>query len=124
MGKICFQPMVCCKHFHNPAIYKRTTSHDLGENYFLRSKSMSEEEQPPRRPLTSGGAQPPVKPRPHKEVNRRELVNGVIATLSGVRRYDTLKIRGIVQGQRAIALVDVGATHNFIDVAWVSRRAL
>jgi hypothetical protein len=41
MGKICFQPMVCCKHFHNPAIYKRTTSHDLGENYFLRSKSMS-----------------------------------------------------------------------------------
>jgi hypothetical protein len=33
-------------------------------------------------------------------------------------------IRGIVWEQRAIALVDGGAIHNFIDAAWVSRRAL
>jgi hypothetical protein len=39
-------------------------------------------------------------------------------------RYDTLRIRGTIQGQRAIALIDGGATHNFIDVALVSRRAL
>jgi hypothetical protein len=45
-------------------------------------------------------------------------------TLSGVPRYDTLCIRGIIQGQRAIALIDGGATHNFIDASLVSRQAL
>jgi hypothetical protein len=37
MGNFFFQPMVCCKHFHNPATYKRTTNHDLGEKIFLKS---------------------------------------------------------------------------------------
>jgi hypothetical protein len=45
-------------------------------------------------------------------------------TLSGVPKYDTLRIRGIIQGQRAISLIDGGATHNFIDASLVSRRAL
>jgi hypothetical protein len=45
-------------------------------------------------------------------------------TLSGVPRYDTLQIRGTIQGQRAIALIDGGATHNFIEASLVSRWAL
>jgi hypothetical protein len=72
-----------------------------------------------------GGAQAPTKSQPRKEGNRRAPAKGVIATLSGVPRYDTLWIRGTIQGQWAIAPIDGGATHNFIDVAWVvARRAL
>jgi hypothetical protein len=45
-------------------------------------------------------------------------------TLSGVPRYDTLRIRGIIQGQWEITLIDGGATHNFIDASLVLRWAL
>jgi hypothetical protein len=45
-------------------------------------------------------------------------------TLCGVPRYDTLQIGGTIQGHQEIALIDGGATHNFIDASLVSRRAL
>ena len=38
-----------------------------------------------------------------------------IATLTGVPTFHTIKIRGSIQGQHAIALIDGGAPHNFID---------
>jgi len=83
------------------------------------------EEQPPRRPPTPARTHPPVVPQPHDQANRRKPAKGgVIATLSGVPRYDTLRIKGTIQGQRAIALIDGGATHNFINASLVSRRAL
>jgi hypothetical protein len=94
------------------------------ESTSSEEEPLHEEEQPPRRPPTPGGAQPSVKPQPREEVKRQAPTKGVIATLSGVPRYDTLRIRGIIQGQRAITLVDGGETHNFIDAAWVARRAL
>jgi hypothetical protein len=82
-------------------------------------------EQPPRRPLTPAGAHPPVVPQPPKQDNRRKPTKGgVIATLSGLPRYDTLQIKGTIQGQREIALIDGGATNNFVDASLVSRRAL
>jgi hypothetical protein len=95
-----------------------------------RSTSSEEEsapakEHPPHRPLTPAGAHPPEFPQLPEQANRRKPAKGgVIATLSGVPRYDTLCIRGIIQGQRAIALIDGGATHNFIDASLVSRQAL
>jgi hypothetical protein len=49
---------------------------------------------------------------------------GVIATLFGVPRYDTLMIIGIIQGQCIIFLIDGGATHSFIGISLVARRAL
>jgi hypothetical protein len=49
---------------------------------------------------------------------------GTIATLSGIPRYNTLRLKGLVQGQRMTALVDGGATHNFIDASLVARRGL
>jgi hypothetical protein len=49
---------------------------------------------------------------------------GTIATLSGVPRYNTLGLKDLVQGQRMTALVDGGATHNFIDASLVARRGL
>jgi hypothetical protein len=83
------------------------------------------EEQPLRRPPTPAGVHPRVVPQLLEQANRRKPAKGgVIATLSGVPRYDTFRIRGIIQGQRAIALIDGGATHNFMDASLVSRRAL
>jgi hypothetical protein len=49
---------------------------------------------------------------------------GTIATLSGVLWYNTLKLKGLIQGQCMTYLVDGGATHNFIDVSLVARRGI
>ena len=46
---------------------------------------------------------------------------GVLASLHGVPKFLTLKIRGTVQGQRVSILVDNGTTHNFIDAQMVQR---
>jgi hypothetical protein len=55
------------------------------------------EEQPPRRPPTPVAAHPPVVPQSPEQANRsKPAKGGVIATLSGVPRYDTLCIRGII----------------------------
>jgi hypothetical protein len=82
-------------------------------------------EQPPQRPSTSTRTHPSVVPQPPEKDNRQKPARGgVIATLSGVPRYDTLRIRGTIQGQRAIALINGGATHNFIDASLVLRWAL
>jgi hypothetical protein len=59
-----------------------------------------------------------------KASKRKPAKGGVIVTLSSVPRYDTLWMRGTIQGQWAITLIDGGATHNFIDASLVSRRAL
>jgi hypothetical protein len=58
------------------------------------------EEHPPRRPPTSAGTHAPVVPQPPEKANRwKPTKGGVIATLFGVPRYDTLQIRGTIQGQ-------------------------
>jgi hypothetical protein len=91
------------------------------------------EEKPPRGPPTSAGTHPPIAPQPLEQANRRKPAKGgVIGTLSGVPEYDTLMIKGTIQGQQAITLIDGGATHkidggathNFIDASLVSRKAL
>jgi hypothetical protein len=45
-----------------------------------------------------------------------------IASMSGVSKFNTFKIKGVVQGQRETMLIDGGASHNFIDIAMVERR--
>jgi hypothetical protein len=91
--------------------------HDSGSTS-SEEESAKVEEQPPHRPPT------PVVPQPPEQANRRKPTKGgVIATLSGVPRYDTLQIRGTIQGQWAITLIDGGATHNFIVTSLVSRHA-
>jgi hypothetical protein len=88
-------------------------------------ESAPAEEKPPRRPPTLAGAHPPVVPQLPEQANRRKPTKGgVIVTLSGVCRYETLRIRGIIQGKQEIALIDGGATHNFIDASLVLRWAL
>jgi hypothetical protein len=52
----------------------------------------------------------------------QDIPKGVtIATLSGVPKYYTFKVRGIFQEKRITTLVDGGVTHNFIDVALFTR---
>lgn len=48
----------------------------------------------------------------------------VVASLRGVLRYLTLRIKGIVQGQRVSVLIDNGATHNFINTQMVEHRGI
>ena len=49
---------------------------------------------------------------------------GKIAALSGVPRLHTLRLKGSIQGQKVVVLVDGGATHNFIYVVLVERIKL
>jgi hypothetical protein len=63
-------------------------------------ESTQAEEQPPHRPPTLTGAHPPIVPQLPEQANRRKPTKGgVIATLSSVPKYDTLHIRGTIQGQ-------------------------
>jgi hypothetical protein len=45
-----------------------------------------------------------------------------LASISGVPKYNTFRMRGVLQGQRVSVLIDGGASHNFIDVALLKRR--
>ena len=48
----------------------------------------------------------------------------MIAQLSSIQEAVTFRVRGTLDGQRFVALIDTGATHNFIDEKFVSRRGL
>jgi hypothetical protein len=45
-----------------------------------------------------------------------------LASMSGVPKFNTFRIMGVVQRQREIVLIDGGASHNFIDIDMVERR--
>jgi hypothetical protein len=49
---------------------------------------------------------------------------GIIASLSGIPRFHTFRMRGGVQGHRVTVLVDGGASHNFIDASLVERKGI
>jgi hypothetical protein len=76
-------------------------------------------EQQPKKPQIQVGAPSKEEIRPRIEVKA-----GTIETLSGVPKYKNLRLKGLVQGQRMTALVDGGATQNFINASLVARRGL
>jgi hypothetical protein len=45
-----------------------------------------------------------------------------LASISGVPKYNTFRMRGVLQGQKVSILIDGGASHNFIDSALLQRR--
>jgi hypothetical protein len=45
-----------------------------------------------------------------------------LASISGLPKYNTFRIRGVLQGQKVSALIDGGASHNFIDSTLLQRR--
>ena len=81
-------------------------------------------------PLFPTGPQPPspfsAKPPPPPLAGGATFAptGGALATLRGVPKYLTLRVRGTVRGQRVSVLVDSGATHNFIDAQMVERRGI
>jgi hypothetical protein len=50
--------------------------------------------------------------------------DSTIAQMSRIQEAVTFKVRGTLDGQRFVALIDTGATHNFIDEKFVSCRGL
>jgi hypothetical protein len=83
------------------------------------AETTHEPEQQPKKPQIPVRAQLKEEAKP-----RREVKGETIATLSGIPRYNTLRLKGLVQGQHMTDLVDGGATHNFIDASFVARRGL
>jgi hypothetical protein len=62
---------------------------------------------------------------PHIKLTTLEIAKGgTIATLSEVPRYNTIRLKGFIHGQRITTLVDSGATHNFIDATLVAQSGL
>jgi hypothetical protein len=45
-----------------------------------------------------------------------------LASISGVPKYNTFSMRGVLQGQKVSILIDGGASHNFIDSTLPQRR--
>ena len=50
--------------------------------------------------------------------------DSTIAQLSSIQEAVTFRVRGTLDGQRFVALIDIRATHNFIDEKFVTRRGL
>jgi hypothetical protein len=47
-----------------------------------------------------------------------------ISSMIGIPKFNTFRIKGVVQGKQATMLIYGGASHNFIDIAMVERRHL
>jgi hypothetical protein len=45
-----------------------------------------------------------------------------LASISGVPKFNTFMMRGVLQGHKVSVLIDGGASHNFIDSALLQRR--
>lgn len=47
-----------------------------------------------------------------------------IVVLLGAPRFQTFRVKGVLQGHRVMILIDGGETRNFIDSALVARRGI
>jgi hypothetical protein len=45
-----------------------------------------------------------------------------LASINGVPKFNTFRMRGVLQGQKVSILIDGGASHNFIDSSLLQRR--
>ena len=45
-----------------------------------------------------------------------------LASISGVPKFNTFRMRRVFQGQKVSVLIDGGASHNFIDSGLLKRR--
>jgi hypothetical protein len=45
-----------------------------------------------------------------------------LASINGVPKYNTFRMRGVLQGQKVLVLIDGVASHNFIDSTLLKRR--
>jgi hypothetical protein len=66
---------------------------------------------------------------PTENVDEEDVGHGLttyekvtIASISGVPKFNTFKMRGVLQGKKFSVLIDGGASHNFIDLSLLQRR--
>jgi hypothetical protein len=45
-----------------------------------------------------------------------------LASINGVPKFNTFRMRGVLQGKKVLVLIDGGASHNFIDSSLLQRR--
>jgi hypothetical protein len=45
-----------------------------------------------------------------------------LASINGVPKFNTFKMRGVLQGHKVLVLIDGGASHNFIESVLLQRR--
>ncbi|XP_057846650.2 uncharacterized protein LOC131056314 [Cryptomeria japonica] len=62
--------------------------------------------------------------RAPEEFGDEKESGGVLAQLSSFQRNESFKVQGMIKGQRIVALIDTGATHNFIDEVVVAKKGL
>ena len=48
----------------------------------------------------------------------------IIASISSAPKFNSFKVRGVLQGHQIVVLIDSGATHNFIDASLVNKRQI
>jgi hypothetical protein len=89
---------------------EETDDEDGGATHTMQTNHKEEEED--LHAQGSGASLPP-------DVGLKKVT---IASMSGVPKFNTFWIKGVVQGQRATVLIDGGASYNFIDMAMVERR--
>jgi hypothetical protein len=46
----------------------------------------------------------------------------MLASISGVPKFNTFRMRGVLQRHRVLVLIDGGSSHNFIDATLLKRR--
>ena len=61
---------------------------------------------------------------PWKRKKMEETGHGVVAVITQENENRTFRLKGTIKGQRIIALVDSGATHDFISKHLVTKRKL
>lgn len=66
------------------------------------------------------GIVPPLSPSPTDEITSKVSLNSVV----GISSPKTLKIRGQMEDQEVIVMVDPRATHNFASLAVVNKLNL
>ena len=89
------------------AHYIEVISDDEDEEYFGHLQNM--EKNPPR-----------IDPTMDEEGEEADFgltrdKKVTIASISGVPKFNTFRMSGVLQGQKVSVLIDGGASHNFID---------
>jgi hypothetical protein len=85
-----------------------------GKVHYIEVHSDSDEEEvAPEKGNEQGDS---IEEKPREEAKE--------VAIAGTPRLHTFRVKAVLRGQGITALIDGGATHNFIDAAWVARRRM
>jgi hypothetical protein len=96
------------------AHYIEVISDDEEEEYFGHIQNM--EANPPRMDSIEN------EEEEEASINLAAEKKVTIASISGVPKFNTFRMRGVLKGQKVSVLIDGGDSHNFIDSNLLKRR--